>query len=154
MFEQEPWWSFLEPTQQELLRQSYILLDWAKKNTHLQDYSFLVMPAAKAYEGYLKKLLYSQRLIDEETYTKDRFRLGKALNPELESRFPQECLYNELSRKTTPMMAEKIWDTWKRCRNRLLHYFPAEKQAFTLKESEERLDQICDTIRESYNCFI
>lgn len=151
MFTAEPWWSFLEPTQQELLKQSFLLLAWAKKNqARLSDFSFMVMPAAKAYEGYLKKFLFSLKLISPEDYNQDRFRIGKALNPELEAKFPDECLFNEVSRACDPQLARDIWDTWKRCRNRLLHYFPGEQQIFTLRESEERLQRIVDTIRKSY----
>lgn len=150
-FINEPWWDFLEPTQRELLRQSFYLLDWAKKNkSRLHDYSFLVMPAAKAFEGFLKKLLFTLQLISEEEYNKDRFRLGKALNPELEHKIPQACLYNEIGRACSPKLAEDLWQAWKKGRNRLLHYFPGEQQVFSLNECENRLNLLVDTIRKSY----
>lgn len=147
----EPWWDFLELPQKELIRQSFYLLDWAKKNQDkLHDYSFLVMPAAKAFEGYLKKLLYTLQLISEEDYNKDRFRLGKALNPELERRLPEECLYNEIARICQPKLAEELWQTWKKGRNRLLHYFPGTQHIFSLSECEKRLNLIIQTIGNSF----
>ncbi len=141
----------MDPPQRELLRQSFLLLGFARKNQDkLHDYSFVVMPAAKAYEGYLKKWLFTLRFIDEEAYKKDSFRLGKALNPELENRYPEDCLYNEITRATSPGLADELWQTWKKGRNRLLHYFPGEQQIFSLDECEERLDMIVLAVRNSF----
>ena len=151
MFENEPWLKFLEPVQRELLTTSFDLLAWAKqKGDKYHDFSFIVMPAAKAFEGYMKKWLFTLKFIGEEDYSHDRFRLGKALNPELEQKHPEQCLFNEISRRCSPSIAQELWETWKRCRNRLLHYFPAEQQVFTLQESEDRLGQIVKTIQESF----
>ena len=149
--EHEPWWHFLDPVQRELLKQSYYLFAWAQENKDkFHDYSFIVMPAAKAFEGYLKKFLYTIKLLPEKDYREDRFRLGKALNPELEHRFPRECLYNEIGRACAPELAEDLWQAWKRGRNRLFHYFPNEQQVFSLKECKSRLDMLITTISKSY----
>ena len=51
------WWDYLEEDLQELLRESTLLLDKVEKwEKTFHDYSFIVFPAAKAYEGFLKKL--------------------------------------------------------------------------------------------------
>ena len=62
--EKRPWWGYLGEDLQKLLITSEFLygvveswgadLPGGKKEFH--DYSFVVFPAAKAYEGFLKKL--------------------------------------------------------------------------------------------------
>lgn len=53
------WWDYLEHDLQELLTTSVILSEevgkWDKK---LHDYSFVVFPASKAYEGFFEKTLF------------------------------------------------------------------------------------------------
>jgi hypothetical protein len=159
MFVNQPFWQYLNFTQKNLLKQSFFLLSWAKKNQEkLTDYSFIVMPAAKAFEGFLKQLLFDLKLISETQYQDEYFRIGKALNPELEhiKRLKKECLYEELSARCSEDLAQTLWQTWKKCRNRLFHYFPNEQQIFTLDESEKRLTllvkamdmaaKVCDNI--------
>ena len=154
MFDNQPFWQYLDFTQKELVKQSYYLLSWAKKHKNkLHDYSFVVMPAAKAYEGFLKRLLYDLELINQEQFNDDYFRIGKALNPELEhvQALKDECLYNEISSKCNPSLAKLLWQTWKKSRNRLFHYFVKEQQAFTLQEAEERLNQVIKAIEIAFS---
>jgi len=149
MTKEQIWDNKLNFTQKELIKQSFYLLEWAKKSgDKLYDYSFIVMPAAKAYEGFLKQWLFDLGLISRKTLERDRFRIGKALNPELEKvrRLRRACLYDEISQKCSQETALTLWQTWKECRNRLFHYFYKEQQAFTLKEAEQRLNQIVETI--------
>ncbi len=150
MFEKQDWFNKLNFTQQSLIKQSFYLLNWAKKNQDkLFDYSFIVMPAAKAFEGFLKDWLFKIGLISKFQYQSDRFRLGKALNPHLENipYLKKECLYQEIIQKTNKETAQTLWQTWKKCRNRVFHYFLEEQQTFSLQESEERLNQVIDAIK-------
>jgi hypothetical protein len=69
----KPWWSYIEVDLQELLKESSLLLAKVSVwNEKFADYSFVVFPAAKAYEGFLKKLFLDQRFITEEEYTKSK----------------------------------------------------------------------------------
>jgi len=152
MFENKKWFNKLNSTQKKLLKQSFYLLKLVQKdNLKLFDYSFLVVPAAKAYEGYLKKWLFDLDLISRHDFEEEFFRIGKALNPELENiaRLKKECLYNEISEKCGERTAQFLWRTWKRCRNRLVHYFEKEKQNFNLQQAKERLKQIVAAIELS-----
>jgi hypothetical protein len=154
MLERQPFWQYLNFTQKSLLKQSFYLLDWAKNHQKkLHDYSFIVMPAAKAYEGFLKQMLYDLGLISENKFNDDYFRIGKTLNPELEHirALRKECLYNEITERCGLETAKLLWQTWKKCRNRLFHYFPQEQQVFTFKEAEARLNQIVKTIKLAFN---
>ena len=146
----KPWQIRLNFTQRELIKQSFYLLDWVKKQKKIfYDYSFIVMPAAKAYEGFLKQWFFDLGLISRKTLERDRFRIGKALNPELEhiKRLQKVCLFNEISEKCGYETAQILWKTWKNCRNRLFHYFYKEQQTFTLEEAENRLNQIIEAIK-------
>ncbi len=152
-FTKKPFWPYLNFTQQNLIKQSFYLLAWAEKNKDmLHDYSFIVMPAAKAFEGYLKKLFFDLQLISSPEFNDDYFRIGKALNPELEKvrGFEKECLYNEISKKCSQEVAEFLWQTWKTCRNRLFHYFPNEQHIFTLEEARQRLEKLVAAIDKSF----
>lgn len=156
MFENEIWLSKLNFTQRELIKQSFYLLNWAKKNkTKLFDYSFIITSAAKAYEGFLKDWLFDLKLINKFKHQSDRFRLGKALNPYLENipHLKKDCLYEEISQKCSKETAKVLWQTWKKCRNRVFHYFLKEQHAFTLEETEEKLNQIIKAIKTADNCL-
>lgn len=153
MFENKIWFNKLNFTQQSLIKQSFYLLNWAKNHKEkLYDYSFIVMPAAKAYEGFLKQLFFDLKLISRQQLEEDYFRVGKALNPELEhvKRLRKQCLYDEISEKCNEKTAELLWQAWKKCRNRLFHYFVKEQQVFTLEEAEERLNQIVKAIKIAF----
>ena len=55
------WWMYVHNDLRELLTQSRFLIDNLKKwevdkEQRFQDYAFIVFPAAKAYEGFLKTL--------------------------------------------------------------------------------------------------
>jgi len=153
MFAGQNFWLYLNFTQRELIKQSFYLLDWAKHHQrNLHDYSFIVMPAAKAFEGFLKQLFFDLKLIDEKKFEENYFRVGKALNPELEhiKYLRKECLFQELSQKCDLKTAEFLWQTWKKCRNQLFHYFANEQKTFILKEAEERLNQVVEAMKISF----
>jgi len=147
----EKWFQRLPLEQRELLHQSlYLLEDMENHPRQFFDYSFVIMPAAKAYEGFIKDSLLHLGLISERLYRGTRFRVGKSLNSELDKipRYKQEALYQELVElfgdKT---VAEKMWQTWKRCRNRTFHYFTKKRKTVTLDMAQDRVEQILDTIK-------
>jgi hypothetical protein len=52
-FENKSWWGELNEDIRELLSESLLLLEKVKGwNEEFHDYSFVVFPAAKAYEGF------------------------------------------------------------------------------------------------------
>lgn len=147
-FEEKAWWGYVEEDIRELLKESRLLLakaeGWEEK---FHDYAFLVFPAAKAYEGFLKKLFLDMKIISENDYYGKIFRIGKALNPNLDERFRQESVYDKLvglcdGRK----LADKLWDTWRESRNLLFHWFPKERNAITLIQAKENVSKIIDAM--------
>ena len=148
-----PWWRYLEEDMQELLSQSVKLLahvpEW-KDRYH--DYAFIVFPAAKAYEGFLKKLFLDMGFINSEEYIGKRFRIGRALNPSLEKELRErEGIYDKLVNYCKGReLGDKLWDTWKLSRNLLFHWFPGERNAIDLAEAKERFERIVEAIDSAF----
>lgn len=113
---------------------------------HIGDYSFLVAPMAKAYEGYLKDFFLKIGLIDQVIYNSDRFRVGKTLNPSL--RYKRFSIFQKLADidQSGEELAEKLWDAWKQGRNETLHYFPHNLKKLNKEEAIERIDQMLEAI--------
>jgi len=142
----------LEEDLQELLITSFLLdrevRGWKQK---IHDYSFVVFPAAKAYEGFLKKLFFDLKFIDQSEYLGKRFRVGKALNPQLEKKYRKESVYLKIVKYCQGEdLADKLWMTWKSCRNLLFHWFPNEKNVIDENEASQRLLTIIDAIDSAF----
>ena len=123
MSEREAWWEFLSQGQRDLVEESYQLLEWVKETREkFHDYSFAVFPMAKAYEGMLKLWFFKLGLISQKTYEGDRFRVGKALNPDLPGRMRGKWwMYGPVKEKCGEGTAIKLWEAWRECRNKLFH---------------------------------
>lgn len=149
----KPWWNYLEEDLAELLAEAFLLLDkvgtWDQK---FHDYSFVVFPAAKAYEGYLKKLFLDMGFIRKEDYYGKRFRIGRALNPQLEKRFrSKESIYDRLAHFTgDKVLGDELWQTWKQSRNLIFHWFPEERNAITFEEARLRIEMVVASIDRAY----
>lgn len=135
----------------DLLEESQLLIKkvplWTEKFT---DYSFIVFPAAKAYEGFLKKVFLDRGFITEEDYFGKRFRIGKALNPSLEDKYREESVYDKVIEFCggERSLADTMWATWKNCRNMIFHFFPNEKNVVSFEEAKDRVEEIISTMEE------
>jgi len=149
----KPWWNYLEEDLAELLGEAFLLLESVGSwNEKFHDYSFVVFPAAKAYEGFLKKLFLELGFISKEDYYGKRFRIGRALNPQLEKRFRlKESIYDRLARFTgDKVLGDELWQTWKQSRNLVFHWFPDERNAITFEEAKLRIEMVIASIDRSY----
>jgi len=142
------WWDYINEDLQELLRESTLLVNRVGSwDETFHDYAFVVFPAAKAYEGFLKTLFLDLGFISREIAHGKRFRIGKALNPALKKRFRKHAVYEKIVNYCQGSeLANALWDTWKTCRNILFHWFPNEKNAITFKEAQERVEKIINTM--------
>ena len=147
------WWNDINKDLKDLLSEAVLLLEkvlnWEEK---FYDYSFIVFPAAKAYEGFLKDVFLDEGLISEEDYYGKRFRIGKALNPSLKRRFGKKTVYEKIIDQCGGKpLADEMWMTWKNCRNLLFHWFPKEKNAIDdINEARERVMQVLTTMDMVY----
>ena len=156
--EEKVWWSYLGKDLRQLLAESRLLAkrvgQWQEK---FDDYSFVVFPAAKAYEGFLKRLFLDLGFISKEDFYGKRFRVGKALNPSLETRFrKKESVYDKIVESCGGKeLADKMWYTWKTCRNLLFHWFPNEKNTISFPEAQKRILLVIETMDEVFReCMI
>jgi len=158
--EKKLWWNYIEEDLQELLVASEFLtnvvkswgadLPQGKKVFH--DYSFIVFPAAKAYEGFLKKVFLDMGFITEEDYHGKRFRIGKALNPFLDNKYrSRESVYDKIvSHCGGKDLGDKLWEAWSSGRNVVFHWFPDEKRAVPFDEAADKIKQIIDAMDSAF----
>lgn len=148
------WWKSLDEDLQELLLESFKLAEVsAKWEDEYHDYAFIVFPAAKAYEGFLKGLFLDLGFITQEDYEGKHFRIGKALNPSLEKSLREkESVYDKIVLFCNdPQLANKLWSVWKNSRNLLFHWFPNEKNSIGYRDAVERVSEIVDAFDMAYH---
>jgi hypothetical protein len=146
--EQKIWWEYLSPDLKDLLQESFLLLKQASEGGHVYpDYAFMVFPAAKAYEGFLKKLFLDQGFITSADYYGKRFRIGKALNPSLEEKYRHESVYDKIVTYCGGReLADQLWETWKGSRNTVFHWFPDLKSNVSLAEAIQKVLAVIQAI--------
>lgn len=160
--EKKAWWNYIEPDLQELLAESEFLAnvvrswgaDLPQGSRVFHDYSFIVFPAAKAYEGFLKKIFLDLGFIRNEDYIGKHFRIGKALNPYLEARFKDgESVYDKVVKhcgEKRPQegkdLADTLWNAWTQGRNLVFHWFPEEKKVVSFSDAENKINLIVDAM--------
>lgn len=137
---------FLSPKQIGLIFDIELILNKLQDFDHISDYSFLVAPVAKAYEGFLKDYFLKIGIISQDDYESDHFRVGKTLNPSL--RYKRFSIFQKLSdmHKDGEELAEILWDAWKFGRNEIFHYFPQNIQNLSRQEAEDRIEMLLTAI--------
>lgn len=152
-YENSNWWRYLTEPMRDLAGQSFALLEreGGKAGEYkYHDYSFVVFPMAKAYEGFLKKLFYDLGLINNRQFSGDRFRIGKALNPNLPKRYQWDWVYDKLALachgEETPLL---MWEVWKKARNRIFHFFPDHHELISLDQARELIWEIQKAMENS-----
>ena len=141
-------WNYLSPTQRVLAGDGAFLLADSElhRDQEPTDYSYLVFPFAKLFEGFLKELFVDLRIIDEREYLSDHYRIGKALSPNLIRRLGSRSAYGEIEKRYSKGLATRLWHTWKNGRNLVFHYFPHNYRALTIDQAKSLIALICDTM--------
>src|SRR3989304_5649251 len=119
-------WQYLSPEQRALVSDGVFLLEDSKKHFDEEptDYSYLVFPFAKLYEGFLKQLFKDLGIIEERQFYSNHYRIGKALSPNIMRRLGKRSAYHEIEQRFGRALADRLWNTWKEGRNLVFHYFP------------------------------
>jgi hypothetical protein len=138
-------WAYLSVDIRDLLEDGELLLTFVtehKDKTDISDFSFLVFPFAKAYEGFLKKFFMDLGMITYEEFYGDEIRIGRILNPGYQHEHGNIIL--KMSDKTDGMkeLSTKLWETWGKGRNRVFHYFPHNFRKLRYDEAKEIVDEI------------
>ena len=154
----QAWFLYLDEDQKTLVELAQDL--WRREKllkSKFKDYSFVVFPMAKAYEGFLKKFFYDMGLINEGDFKSKHFRIGRALNPNLKNYFQDEkWIWDDVSRVCGPKTADRLWEAWTECRNHLFHYFYNDNSrrlvGLSLDDAGKKLDQLALAMKEAVAC--
>lgn len=149
----EDFWNYLSIPQQDLLIEGDYLKDQVIEDSEysFKDYSFLVFPFAKAYEGFLKQVALDVKFISHLDYISNHFRLGKMLSPNMIEKLGEErSLYSQIERAVNKEFAEEVWFTWKLHRNEIFHYYPHNLKAIGFQEADSIAKTITSTMRDVY----
>ncbi|MBI5448957.1 hypothetical protein HY948_01420 [Candidatus Gottesmanbacteria bacterium] len=143
-----PLWQYLSAEQRKLAEDGQLLIEDRKlhPNEQLSDYSYLVFPFAKLYEGFLKQLFRDILVIDESDYKSDHFRIGKALSPNLAQRLGRRSAWFRIQERFGQALADSLWDTWKEGRNLVFHYFPHNYRALSFDQAVALTDSLLHTM--------
>ncbi len=145
-------WSYLPTEAKGLINDGEVLLGYSERiKENISDYSYLVFPFAKAYEGFLKKLLLDLKLIREDMYYGDSVRIGRILNPHFIRE--HDNVYKGLSSIVDGdiTVAENLWTVWIKARNQVFHYFPHNFRKLTYVESKELIDDLVSAMHTAVN---
>lgn len=149
-----PWWNYLSENQRDLLEQALLLLEREEGQGErvFHDYAFIVFPAAKAYEGFLKKLFLELGLITKGDYGGKRFRVGKSLNPSLPKRFRNKSwVWEKLCQKCGgDQLPQFLWKTWRESRNLIFHWWPKHENFITLQQARQKVNMIVEAIERAF----
>jgi len=115
------------------------------------DYSFILLPVAKAFEGFLKKILVNLKLIKLSDLKTDPYiAINKYFNP-------KDGLINEylVDKKRDKTLPSNIFSVYQECRNDILHYDLHRNIAvYSLDQAEFYYDRIEDAIGKCYIALI
>lgn len=144
------------PEIRDLIEDGEIILNFVYDNKHkaeISDYSFIVFPFAKAYEGFLKKFFLDSGLITEDEYFGDEIRIGRLLNPNYKdntSVFNKICGRNGSGNR----IAVTLWNAWKKGRNLVFHYFPHNFRKLSYDESLDIINDIINAMADAVSSCV
>lgn len=146
-----PLWDYLPEEIKGLIVDGEALVDQAKNQQEMiSDFSYLVFPFSKAYEGFLKRFFLDLDLINEDEYYSDDIRIGRILNPHFMKSegniFDKICDDENTKIKEGREVAEKLWAIWKRGRNLVFHYFPHNFRRLSYEEAVEIVKDLVDAM--------
>lgn len=146
-------WNYLSSPQKDLIKEGEFLIKAIieENKLHFTDYSFLVFPFAKAYEGFLKQIFLDVGFISDADYISPHFRIGKVLSPSLVHKLENTSVYKKIEDTHGKIIADMAWNTWKRGRNEVFHYFPHNIRSLVFQEAREIIDDITRTMNQLYD---
>jgi hypothetical protein len=156
LFFTQSWYVRTSTWEKTLVRTSVELFAREERlNSFFEDYSFVVFPMAKAYEGFLKKYFYDLGFLSLAMYTDKRFRIGRSLNPDIRpDRREEDWIFGRLAEKCGTEMARGLWDTWIECRNQLFHFFPDKEKRISLQEAGRLLEKLAAAMEMAVECQV
>ncbi|MBI4091514.1 hypothetical protein HY419_02040 [candidate division WWE3 bacterium] len=141
-------WTYLDPHLKGLVGDGEELLEDVRKHEKsITDYSYLVFPFSKAYEGFLKRLFLDLHLIDKGQFYGDEIRIGRILNPSF--RHEKSSVYGRINHLQNADISEHLWTVWKNARNLVFHYYPHNFRKLSYREAENLINDIVEAMTEA-----
>lgn len=142
-------WKYLTVEMRELALEGEKLMDSCilQGETPTKDFSYLVFPWGKLYEGFLKKIFLDLRFITPEDYYGNEIRIGKLLSTGTAEKPPHRLsIVKELSSGKIfgENLVKIMKGVWKNSRNMVFHFFPDN---FYRVDQESARKRILDTIK-------
>jgi len=143
-------WEYLSEEQRVLADDGAFLVSDSllHKDTEPTDYSYLVFPYAKMYEGFLKDAFLHLGVITAPDYASNRFRIGRVLNPNITSLLRGKSVFAQLRNRYGIELPEKLWYAWKQGRNLVFHYFPAHVRMLSRDQAVSAIELLASAMRE------
>lgn len=153
-FTKSNWFALLDENGQRLVHLSIALYEReVRMQTPLESYSFLVFPMAKAYEGFIKLYLKKMGLLNRSDYNDSKFRIGRALNPDISEQHKDEWwLYDDVARSCGEKVSRDLWDAWIQCRNRVFHYYFNQETEMDFDQATKKLFQMAQAMDSAMAC--
>lgn len=144
-------WQYLSREQRALAGDGAFLIDDSARHADEEptDFSYLVFPFAKLYEGFLKDVFLDLGIISQREYDSHHYRIGKALSPNLVRRLGPRSAYGQLSKRFGDQFPATIWHAWKEGRNLVFHYYPHNIKSLTRVQAIELTRMIVGAMEES-----
>lgn len=115
----------------------------------VEDYSYLVFPFAKGYEGFLKHFFLDLGLIKEEEFYGEIIRIGRVLNPIFKDK--DYSVYAKLAKhkEAGEEVSARLWNSWKRGRNQVFHYFPHNFRRLSSEEAHSIIIEMVSAMEDA-----
>jgi len=140
-------WNYLTQEMKDLVNEGEALLDSCQLtgNITIKDFSYLVFPWGKLYEGFLKKVFLDLNFITPEDYYGNEVRIGKLLSTGMGNKPPHRLsIVSELS--STKIFGENLTkamrSVWKNSRNSVFHFFPDNVYKLDLETAKKRIEEV------------
>jgi len=144
-------WQYLSASQRVLASDgAFLVADVAvHHDAPPTDYSYLVFPFAKLYEGFLKQLFVDLGIMSKREYRSDYYRIGRALSPGMVGRLRQRSAYGQIEERYGNDLATRLWYAWKNGRNMVFHYFAHNYRALTVDQAKTLITVLCDVMNDA-----
>lgn len=147
-------WNYMTEDIKGLIIDGEMLLTHADEIPHeVSDYSYLVFPFAKGYEGFLKKLFLDLGMIKEDEYYGDDIRIGRVLNPHYIKKSRNVFYKIVSSNGTKQSIAEQLWRMWHAGRNQVFHYFPHNFRKLAYEDALDLIKGIAEAMEAAAESF-
>jgi len=141
-----PLWKYLSEDMRDLAIEGEKLLNSCNLSgdISIKDFSYLVFPWGKLYEGFLKKIFLDLKFITPEDYYGNDIRIGKLISSGIGDKPPHRLsIYREIS--SNKILGENltkiIKGVWKNSRNMVFHFFPNNVYSIDLETAKKRINE-------------